>query len=204
MADIKADWQWLAPDAAPLTLFADWFRAAEAAEPNDPNAMALATVGADGMPSVRIVLLKAYDTEGFTFFTNYNSRKADELAEHKLAALCLHWKSLLRQIRIEGVVETVAPAISDAYFAQRPRQSQLGAWASLQSRPLPDRSQFTARLAEYEAKFPDAVPRPPHWGGYRLRPAHIEFWQQYDYRLHDRVVFSRQTDGSWTGQRLFP
>lgn len=195
---------WLDPAAAPMALFNQWFAAATASEPNDPNAMALATLGPDGMPSVRIVLLKAFDDSGFTFFTNYESRKGDELGDHQQVAFCLHWKSLLRQIRVEGTVSKVPAAVSDTYFAQRPRESQLGAWASLQSRPLPDRAQFEARLAEYAAKYPDTVPRPPHWGGYKIAPRAIEFWQQFDFRLHDRVSFTRDADGSWHGMRLYP
>ncbi len=195
---------WLDPATPPFSLFDRWYQEAVANEPNDPNAMALATVGPDGMPSVRIVLLKAFDTEGFTFFTSYESRKGDELDDHKLAAFSLHWKSLLRQVRVEGTVSKVSADVSDAYFAHRPRESQLGAWASLQSRPLPDRATFEARLAEYAAKHPTTVPRPPHWGGYRLVPRMIEFWQQFDFRLHDRVAYQRAADNIWHGTRLYP
>jgi len=204
MADKLTAYAWLDPAADPMTLFSSWFAAAEASEPNDPNAMALATIDADGTPSVRIVLLKAFDASGFTFFTNYESRKGDALAENQQAAFSLHWKSLQRQIRVEGTVSRVDAATSDAYFAQRPRQSQLGAWASLQSRPLPDRATFETRLADYEAKFLHHVPRPPHWGGYKLVPRSLEFWQQFDFRLHDRALFTRQSNQSWHGTRLYP
>lgn len=206
MADMNINHTWLDPQttADPMTLFATWYQDAMASEPNDPNAMALATLGADGMPSVRIVLLKHFDANGFTFYTNYASRKSDDMGDHQQVSFCLHWKSLLRQIRVEGHVTQVAPAISDTYFAQRPRDSQLGAWASLQSRPLPDRVTFETRLASYAQQFPDIVPRPPHWGGYCIAPRMIEFWQQLDFRHHDRVSFTRQADKSWYGTRLYP
>lgn len=196
---------WLDPTSDPAPLFDAWYQDAIASEPNDPNAMTLATIGPDGMPSARIVLLKAHDADGFVFFTNYQSRKADELGKHHQAALCFHWKSRRRQVRIEGVVAPVDATISDAYFAQRHRISQIGAWASLQSRPLPDRATFERRIADYESQYPREVPRPPHWGGYRLSPRAIEFWQELEFRLHDRVVFTREAGKpEWYGTRLYP
>lgn len=194
----------LDPKEEPFRLFARWYAEAEAAEPCDPNAMALATVGADGVPAVRMVLLKDYGPEGFTFYTNYESRKADHLAETPEAALCLHWKSLNRQIRIEGAVSRVTEAESDAYFASRAWKSRIGAWASLQSRPLPDWQTFLARIARYSAQFVTDVPRPPHWGGFRVTPRMLEFWQGHEYRWHDRIVYQRQPDDCWHATRLYP
>jgi pyridoxamine 5'-phosphate oxidase len=195
---------WLDPAAVPETLFAAWLEAAVAAEINDPNAMSLATVGEDGIPNIRIVLLKGFDQDGFSFFTNYESRKGQELLNQPRAGLCFHWKSLRRQVRATGTVERVSAAASDAYFATRPRRSQIGAWASIQSSPLADRAEFEKRLAEFNARYPDTVPRPPHWGGFVLRPKTIEFWQELEFRLHDRVLFKRDADGSWYGERLYP
>ncbi|HVJ54561.1 MAG TPA: pyridoxamine 5'-phosphate oxidase [Aliidongia sp.] len=188
----------------PLVLFDDWFEAAKAAEPNDPNAMSLATTAADGMPSVRIVLLKGVDARGFVFYTNVESRKGLELAANANAALCFHWKSLRRQIRIEGSVERVTAAEADAYYASRPRDSRIGAWASEQSRPLASRAEFEARIREFEARYPgDAVPRPEHWSGYRVVPRYFEFWQDRPFRLHDRIVFTAEA-GGWQRGRLYP
>lgn len=185
----------------PFALFADWYAEARATEPNDSNAMALATVGADGQPSLRMVLLKGHGPEGFTFYTNRESRKAGELAATPRAALLFHWKSLRRQIRIEGPVVRVTDAESDAYFASRSRDSQLGAWASDQSRPLPDRATFEARFAQMQARFDGGdVPRPPHWGGYRVVPERLEFWMDREHRLHERRVFVR--DGERWGEGL--
>lgn len=187
-----------------LPLFDDWYAEAQAGEPNDPNAVALATVDADGRPSVRMVLLKGHDARGFVFYTNRESRKAAALAANAQAALLFHWKSLRRQIRIEGAVETVSDAESDAYFASRSRDSQLGAWASDQSRPLDTRETFEARFAEMQARFEGgAVPRPPHWGGYRVVPDTIEFWQDRAHRLHERRLFTRGADG-WREGLLYP
>lgn len=188
----------------PHTLFDSWMAEAEASEINDPNAMALATADADGRPAVRTVLLKGHDARGFVFYTNRESRKGLELAANPRAMLLFHWKSLRRQVRIEGPVSIIDDAESDAYFATRPRASQLGAWASDQSRPLTARATFELRLAEAEARFDGAdVPRPPHWGGYRVTPERIEFWQDRDYRLHERHVFTR--DGNaWREGMLFP
>jgi pyridoxamine 5'-phosphate oxidase len=188
----------------PHALFQSWMEEAKASEPNDPNACAVATVGADGMPSARMVLLKGHDARGFVFYTNRESRKAGELAGDPKAALLFHWKSLRRQVRIEGPVSIVSDAKSDAYFASRGRDSQLGAWASEQSRPLPDRATFEARFAEMQTRFEGGdVPRPPHWGGYRVAPERIEFWQDRAHRLHERRLFTREGDG-WTEGLLYP
>ncbi len=187
----------------PFDLFAAWMAEAAAREPNDPNAMTLATVGPQGRPSARIVLLKGADREGLVFYTNTQSRKGAELAENAAVALLFHWKSLARQIRVEGRAAPVGAAEADAYFATRPRVSQLGAWASAQSRPLAARAVLEARVTEMEARFPEAVPRPPHWSGYRVRPEVFEFWQDMPFRLHDRRVFRRDGE-SWAMEALFP
>jgi pyridoxamine 5'-phosphate oxidase len=188
----------------PFPLFADWFAAATAAEPNDPNAMALATATSDGRPSVRIVLMKAWDNRGFVFYTNLDSRKGVEIAANPAVHLDFHWKSLRRQVRIDGRAEPVGNAEADAYFATRPRDSQLGAWASDQSRPLATREVFRDRLARATAKYDGAmVPRPPRWSGFRVVPAQIEFWQDVDFRHHERTVYTRSGDG-WTTGMLFP
>jgi pyridoxamine 5'-phosphate oxidase len=188
----------------PFQLFDTWFAEARASEPNDSNAMALATVDAAGQPSVRMVLLKGHGPDGFVFYTNRESRKAGELAAMPRAALLFHWKSLRRQIRIEGAVTRVTDAESDAYFASRGRDSQLGAWASDQSRPLDARATFEARYEEARARFEGgAVPRPPHWGGYRVVPEQIEFWQDREHRLHERRLFVRAGDG-WREGLLYP
>jgi len=194
------------PPAAPWELFADWFALAANSEPNDPNAMALATVGDDNLPSVRMVLMKGHDTAGFTFFTNAESAKGRQLAAHPKAAICFHWKSLRRQVRAEGIITPVSAADSDAYFATRPRGSQIGAWASQQSRPLQDRATLQARVSEAEVKYLGrAVPRPPYWGGYCLNPLRVEFWQDREFRLHDRFVYRRKTLSSpWQMERLYP
>ena len=188
----------------PLELFGAWFAEAESSEPNDPNAVALATVGEDGMPAARMVLLKGYDERGFVFYTNLESRKGQQLDERPKAALLFHWKSLRRQIRIEGDVEPVSEEEADDYFASRPRQSQIGAWASDQSRPLEGRFELEKRIATYAAKFGvGAVPRPPHWSGVRVEAQRLEFWQEVQFRLHDRLVYHRASD-SWTTEKLFP
>jgi pyridoxamine 5'-phosphate oxidase len=188
----------------PIALFRTWFAQALASELAEPNAMSLATVSADGRPSVRVVLLKRFDEEGFIFFTNYESRKGRELATNPFAALVFWWHEFERQVRIEGRVEKVKPAESDEYFAIRPLGSRLGAWASSQSEALPDREALDRRYAELAARYADGnVPRPPHWGGYRLVPDAIEFWQGRANRLHDRIRFRRRGDG-WVRERLAP
>lgn len=189
----------------PHALFRAWFAEARASEINDSNAMALATVDSTGQPSVRMVLLKGHDERGFVFYTNRESRKAQELGDGSKAALLFHWKSLRRQIRIEGPVSRVDDAESDAYFASRGRDSQLGAWASEQSRPLDARETFEARFEEMRARFEGGdVPRPPHWGGYRVTPQRIEFWLDREHRLHERRVFTRTAEGGWDEGLLFP
>ena len=171
----------------------------------DPDAAALATVGGNGKPSLRMVLVRKVDESGFVFYTNYGSRKADQITENKCGALCYYWKSIGRQVRVEGFIVKAAAEESDAYFAARPRESQLAAWASLQSQELPERAALEARFEEMKNKFKDQdIPRPPHWGGYRLVPELIEFWQMGDFRLHDRAVFKKGTDGVWRMTRLYP
>jgi pyridoxamine 5'-phosphate oxidase len=187
----------------PLGQFRHWYEHAVAAGVLEPDAMALATASPDGMPSVRFVLLKGIDARGVEFFTNYESRKGQELIANPRAALAVLWKPLQRQVRLEGPVEVLTPEESDAYFATRSRGSQLGAWASRQSEVIPDREWLEARLASFEAEYPDTVPRPPHWGGFRLLPSAIEFWEGRPNRLHDRERFSRDERG-WASVRLSP
>jgi pyridoxamine 5'-phosphate oxidase len=188
----------------PFSLFGTWLGEAEASEVNDPNALALATVDADGMPNVRMVLLKGYDPDGFVFYTNYESRKGQELLGQKKAAMVFHWKSLRRQVRIRGDVETVTAAEADAYFASRARESRIGAWASKQSRPLESRFALEKAVAEYTLKFGiSAIPRPDYWSGFRLKPISLEFWQDKPFRLHDRVEFTRRGEG-WQKVRMYP
>lgn len=191
-------------DTDPLALFRAWLAEAERSEVNDPNAMTLATVGGDGTPSARMVLLKGLDDHGFVFYTNLGSRKARELAQRPRAALCFHWKSLRRQVRVQGAVERVSDAEADAYFATRPRISQIGAWASKQSQPLAGRFELEGRVARYTARFAlGAVARPQHWSGFRVIPESIEFWEDRPFRLHMRRVFSRRDDG-WSSGELYP
>ena len=188
----------------PFTLFDSWYAEAKESEPNDPNAVALATADAGGRPSVRMVLLKGHGPDGFVIYTNRESRKAGDLGANPHGALLFHWKSLRRQIRIEGPVKHATDAESDAYFASRGRDSRIGAWASEQSRPLDSRETFEQRVAEMTAKFEGQdVPRPPHWGGYRIVPTQLEFWQDRAHRLHERRLFTRR-DGDWSEGLLFP
>ena len=190
----------------PVGLFAEWLKEAEAKEPNDANAMSLASVDSTGLPDVRMVLLKGHDARGFVFYTNFGSAKGTQLLEHPKAAALFHWKSLRRQVRVRGPVTRVTDAEADAYFASRHVLSRIGAIASDQSRPLDSRETLMARAKEIEARHPDGnVPRPPHWSGFRIMPLDMEFWQDGAYRLHDRVRFSRGAEGQpWTRQRLYP
>ena len=189
----------------PLTLFGEWFAAARAAEPNDPEAVALATATADAVPSVRMVLMKGWGPEGFVFYTNGHSRKGGELHDNPQAAMLFHWKSLRRQIRIEGRVHEVPADMADAYFASRSHNSQIGAHASDQSAPLGSRAEFVARIAETGARYlVGNVPRPPHWTGFCLVPQAIEFWLDRPFRLHERRRFVRDGTDSWTSSLLYP
>ena len=189
----------------PLALFGEWLRDATQSEPNDPNAVALASVDADGMPDVRMVLLKGFDERGFVFYTNFESAKGREILGSMKAALCFHWKSLRRQVRVRGDVEVVGNDEADAYFASRPRGSRIGAWASKQSRPLESRFALEKAVAEYTAKFViGEIPRPEHWSGFRIMPRTIEFWHDRPFRLHDRIVFSRSAGDDWEKTRLYP
>jgi pyridoxamine 5'-phosphate oxidase len=188
----------------PFALFAEWLEEATESELNDPNGTALATVDASGLPNVRMVLLKDFDERGFVFYTNFESRKGSEILSSMKAAMCFHWKSLRRQVRIRGTVEVVSDAEADAYYATRPRHSRLGAWASAQSRPLESRAVLESAVAELDAKYPgDDIPRPAQWSGFRIMPSSIEFWQDGEFRLHDRIEFTRDSDG-WTKARLYP
>lgn len=192
-------------DPDPFVQFQQWLDAAIAANLIEPTAMTLATATPEGRPAARMVLLRGFDERGFVFYTNYDSRKGEELAANPWAALVFYWAALERQVRIEGAVAPVASEESDAYFATRHPGSRLGAWASPQSRPIPDRAALEQRMAELEAQYPDgAVPRPPHWGGYRVTPASLEFWQGRPNRLHDRLRYRRQPDGLWLIERLAP
>jgi pyridoxamine 5'-phosphate oxidase len=191
--------------ASPFEQFSAWMKEAEQVEVNDPNAMVLATAARDGRPSLRTVLLKGFDTQGFVFYTNKMSRKGEEIAANPSVSLLFYWKSLHRQIRIEGNAEDVTDAEADAYYASRPRVSRLGAWASTQSKPLAERSVLVGRLAEMEARYPgDDIPRPPYWSGYRVRPSLFEFWQDMPYRLHDRTIYRPDNAGGWEQRKLYP
>ena len=195
-----------ATDTDPVRLFGQWITTAAEFEVNDPNAMAVSTTGADGLPSVRMVLLKDWDDDGFVFYTNTRSRKGRELAENMQAAAVLHWKSLRRQVRFRGPVECATEQEADAYFASRSRNSRIGAWASQQSQTLADRAELEDAVARETARFQDEdVQRPPHWSGYRIRPVYVEFWQDQPFRLHDRLVFERdKPDDAWRSRRLYP
>ena len=190
----------------PFVLFGEWLEDAKKSEPNDPNAMALSTVDEEGLPNVRMVLLKDFDTKGFVFYTNFESQKGQEVLATLKAASVFHWKSLRRQVRVRGLVEEVSKADADAYFASRPRDSRIGAWASQQSRPRESRFALETAVAMYTARYAiGEVPRPPYWSGFRVRPLSIEFWHDRPFRLHDRVVFRRASqDSSWTKARLYP
>lgn len=192
--------------ANPIAAFDDWLNEAAKSEPNDPNAMSLATVNGDGMPNVRMVLLKGHDARGFVFYTNLESQKGNELAANAKAALCFHWKSLQRQVRVQGPISAVSDDEADAYYNSRGRQSRIGAWASQQSRPYGERAELEKAFAAFDAQYPDEnIPRPPHWSGRRVTPLRIEFWQDGDHRLHDRLVFSRaDADSDWQTERLYP
>jgi len=189
----------------PVVLFNQWLAEATTSEPNDPNGMALATVDAEGLPNVRMVLLKDVDVRGFVFYTNFESAKGREILATMKAAMCFHWKSLRRQVRVRGPVEIVTDAEADAYFASRPRGSRIGAWASKQSRPLESRFALEKAVAEYTARHAiGEIPRPAHWSGFRIRPSQIEFWHDRPFRLHDRIVFTANDKGDWDKDRLYP
>jgi pyridoxamine 5'-phosphate oxidase len=190
----------------PFKLFGELLKEAEASEVNDPNAVALATVDEDGLPNVRMVLLKGFDSNGFVFYTNFESQKGREILGQKKAALCFHWKTLRRQVRVRGPVEIVSEAEADAYFATRARGSRIGAWASRQSRPLESRFALEKAVAEYTARYAIGdIPRPSYWSGFRIRPTSIEFWKDQKFRLHDRIEFRRPTpEGAWDKVRMYP
>jgi pyridoxamine 5'-phosphate oxidase len=190
----------------PFRLFAEWLNDATKSELNDPNALALATVDPDGLPNVRMVLLKDFDEHGFVFYTNYESKKGQEILSAEKAAMCFHWKSLRRQVRVRGPVEKVSDAEADAYYASRPRGSRIGAWASKQSRPLESRFALEKAVAEYTARYAIGdIPRPSNWSGFRIRPVSIEFWHDRPFRLHDRIEFSRdRPQVPWAKTRLYP
>lgn len=194
-----------AEDNEPFALFAEWLADAEKAELNDPNAMSLATVDGDGLPDVRMVLLKGFDAQGFVFYTNFGSAKGNQLQASHKAALGFHWKSLRRAVRVRGSVEIVSDAEADAYYASRPRGSRIGAWASKQSRPLESRFALEKAVADFTARHPiGEIPRPDWWSGFRIVPAQIEFWHDRPFRLHDRVKFIRNGQGGWDKTRLYP
>ena len=196
----------ITPARDPFEMFQEWMKEADKHEVNEANAMALATVDAAGMPNVRMVLLKGFDHHGFVFYTNTQSAKGNELAAHSAAALCFHWKSQRRQVRVRGPATPVSEAEADAYFASRAKDSQIGAWASAQSRAMEGRFVFEKEIAKYAVKYALAkVPRPPHWSGYRVAPLEIEFWRDRPFRLHDRLVYRRESfDKPWRTERLYP
>lgn len=189
----------------PFALFDLWMQDAKASEPEDPNALSLATVDADGLPNVRMVLLKGFDERGFVFYTNFESQKGTEILGSMKAAMCFHWKSLRRQVRIRGEVSIVDDAEADEYYNSRARGSRIGAWASQQSRPLESKFALEKEVAKYAAKYAIGdIPRPPHWSGFRINPSYMEFWQDGQFRLHDRVMFRREGEGEWTSNRAYP
>jgi pyridoxamine 5'-phosphate oxidase len=204
-ANSPDDGAWFAK-TDPFALFSEWLEDAKKKEPNDANAMALATADVHGAPDVRMVLLKDVSADGFVFFSNAESRKGQQLAQNMQAALCFHWKSLRRQIRVSGRVEPATEVETDAYFASRAKDSQIGAWASDQSRPMQGRFELEKRIAQFAVKYGlGKTPRPPHWQGWRVRPTRIEFWRDRPFRLHDRLEFTRVAPGdAWTTQRLYP
>ena len=192
------------PVTHPFELFSDWFELAKANEPSDVDAASIATVGADGQPSIRIVLIREVSKDGFKFYTNLGSRKAREIENNPQMALCFHWKSIAKQVRVEGRAQLVSDAVADRYFAGRPRESQIGAWASQQSQTLASRAKLEADFREFETKFAgDAVPRPPFWSGYQLQPTRFEFWDKRDHRLHDRQNYQKDGD-DWQYELLYP
>lgn len=205
---MSSDFTQIEPTAsAPFELFGLWMADAEVSEPNDANAMSVATVDGQGVPNVRILLLKDFDENGFVFYTNFESAKALELLENPHAGLCFHWKTLKRQVRVRGPIEQVSDAEADSYYKSRPEGSRIGAWASQQSRPLESRAVLERSVADYTKRYAGTdIPRPPHWSGFRVRPVEIEFWHDRPYRLHDRIVFTRLgvDDSSWNMQRLNP
>ncbi len=204
MSDAKLTENDFTLEEEPFRLFAQWLEDASKSELNDPNGVALATVDQDGMPDVRMVLLKGFDERGFTFYTNFESAKGREILGSMKAAMCFHWKSLRRQVRVRGPVEIVSDAEADEYYASRPRGSRIGAWASKQSRPPESRFALEKAVAEYTARHAvGSIPRPPYWSGFRILPQTIEFWHDRPFRLHDRVVFSRAGEG-WEKTRLYP
>ncbi|EJF78263.1 pyridoxamine 5'-phosphate oxidase [Bartonella birtlesii] len=191
----------------PFTLFAKWLEEAKMSEINDPNAMALATVDETGLPNVRMVLLKDYSSQGFVFYTNYESQKGKEILQSMKASLAFHWKSLRRQVRIRGIVEKISVQEADAYFQSRPRRSRIGAWASKQSRPLENRFVLEKAIAQYTTRYAVGnIPRPPYWSGFRVKPLSIEFWRDRPFRLHDRLLFTRDCveQNNWQKQKLYP
>lgn len=189
----------------PIKFFEGWMAEARVSEINDPDAACVATVDADGMPNARMVLMRFADERGFTFFTNYNSKKGQEILAHPKAAICFHWKSLHRQVRIQGAVETTSDAEADSYYDSRARSSRISSWASLQSEPMESRADFEMRIEKYEQEFLDIEnpPRPPHWSGFRIVPQRIEFWQQTEFRRHERTVYKKNGD-DWTSEILYP
>lgn len=205
MAEKKQGEELIILDGDPFAIFGEWLAEAEASEPNDPTAMALSTVDEKGRPSSRMVLLKAWDERGFVFYTNFESRKGQQLLSQPYAALLFHWKSLRRQIRIEGRMEVVTQQEADAYFASRPKGAQIGAWASKQSSPMESRLAFEKRIAQFTAKYAvGSVPRPENWSGFRIIADRMEFWRDRRFRLHDRADYQLDEQGQWIGRRLYP